>query len=97
MFRQWRENKQAKQRAHHDHADHKAHCSSLCCAKSGQSACVLGFCGDAGEADRLRDLGVREGAVVTVLRDGETLLVRVDDARFGIGRSAAMNILCTLH
>ena len=80
----------------HSHAEHELHCDSLCCARSGQSALVLGFGGSDAEADKLRDLGVREGAVVTVLRDGETLLVAVDDARFGIGRAAAQNVLCDL-
>ena len=79
-----------------DHHDHETHCAALCCAKSGQSACVLSFCGDECEAAKLRDLGVREGATVTVLRNSDPLLVRVDDARFGIGRAAAMNVLCEL-
>ena len=80
----------------HSHAQHELHCDSLCCAHAGQSAVVLGFGGCEAEAARLRDLGVREGATVTVLRDGETLLVAVDDARFGIGRAAAQNVLCDL-
>jgi Fe2+ transport system protein FeoA len=53
--------------------------------------------GDANEAERLRDLGLREGATVTVLRDGDPLMVRVDDARFGIGRAAAEKILCHIE
>lgn len=80
---------------HHDH-EHLS-CTALCCAHAGQSASVVELVGDAGEAARLRDLGVREGALVTVIRDGDPLMVKVDDARFGIGRSAAMNVLCTLH
>jgi Fe2+ transport system protein FeoA len=86
-----------KQLAHEAHERHEVECTALCCARSGQSACVIGFCGDECEAAKLRDLGVREGATVTVLRDSDPLLVRVDDARFGIGRNAAMNVLCTLH
>ena len=83
---------------HHAHATHHhLHCDSLCCATVGQSARVLGFDGCEAEAARLRDLGVREGAIVKILRDGETLLVAVDDARFGIGRRAAMNILCDIN
>jgi Fe2+ transport system protein FeoA len=54
------------------------------------------LCGCEHEAAKLRDLGVREGATVTVLRDGDPLLVRVDNARFGIGRVAAQNVLCDL-
>ena len=78
------------------HAEHELHCDSLCCAARGQSARVLSFLGDEGEAAKLRDLGVREGAIVTVFSDGETLLVGVDDARFAIGRAAAQNVLCAL-
>ena len=32
----------------------------------------------------------------TVLRDGDPLVVKIDEARFGIGRSAAMNVLCQI-
>jgi Fe2+ transport system protein FeoA len=85
-----------KQLRHDHHQDHALNCAALCCARSGQSACVISFSGDEGEAARLRDLGVREGAIVTVLRDSDPLLIRVDDARFGIGRAAAMNVLCEL-
>jgi len=83
-------------RHHDDHHEHEMNCSALCCAKSGQSACILHLIGEAGEAARLRDLGLCEGARVTVLRDGDPLVVRVEDARFGIGRAAAMNVLCAL-
>jgi len=92
----WNATRARKQRQRHDHHEHEASCAALCCAKSGQSACVLRFCGDECEAARLRDLGVREGAIITVLRDSDPLLIRVDDARFGIGRAAAMNVLCEL-
>lgn len=78
------------------HHDHELHCQSLCCARNGQCAVISHFCGDAGEAERLRDLGLREGAVVTVLRDGDPLVIKVEEARFGIGRSAAMNVLCQI-
>ncbi|HEX8552426.1 MAG TPA: FeoA family protein [Abditibacteriaceae bacterium] len=85
-----------KKRAH-AHQQHELHCDSLCCASRGQSARVLGFNGCENEAAKMRDLGVREGAIVTVFRDGETLLVGVDDARFAIGRAAAQNVLCQLN
>jgi Fe2+ transport system protein FeoA len=80
----------------HDHHEHGANCVALCCAHNGQRAFVTGFSGDQHEAGRLRDLGVREGAVVTVLRDGNPLMIRVDNARIGISRAAAMNVLCEL-
>jgi Fe2+ transport system protein FeoA len=76
------------------HDQHKLDCTSLCCAKSGSRVCITEMCGCEHEAAKLRDLGVREGAVVTVVRHGNPLLVRVDGARFGIGEAAAMNVLC---
>jgi Fe2+ transport system protein FeoA len=79
-----------------EHELHEAHCSALCCARSGQSARVLSFARECSEAARLREMGICEGATVTVLRDGDPLVVRVDDARFGIGREAAMSVLCHL-
>ena len=81
-----------KKRKKHDR--HEEHCTALCCAKRGQRVSILHLVGDAGEAAKLRDLGMREGATVTVLRDGDPLLVSVEDARFGIGRVAATNVLC---
>ena len=78
------------------HEEHEENCTALCCALSGQSADILYFVGDAGEAAMLRDLGVREGARVTVVRDGDPLVVKVDNARFGIGRSAATQVICRI-
>lgn len=87
---------QKLRRARDEHADHEAHCMSLCCARSGQTVCVSQLTGECHEAACLRDLGLCEGATVTVLRHGETLLVRTGDARFGIGRRAAENVMCDL-
>jgi Fe2+ transport system protein FeoA len=82
--------------AHDAHHEHELNCTALCCACSGQCAIVSRLVGCEKEAARLRDLGLREGAIVTVVRDGDPLVVGVEDARFGIGRSAAMNILCQI-
>ena len=82
-----------KQEEHHAH---ELDCTALCCATNGQCAVVAHLVGDKNEAERLRDLGVREGAIVTVLRDGDPLIVKIDEARFGIGRAAAMNVLCQI-
>ena len=81
------------QKAHHDH---EIGCTSLCCAKSGQKLCVTQLCGGDIECAKLRELGVREGADVTVLRHGNPILISIDDARFGIGQKAATNILCNV-
>ena len=76
------------------HHEHELHCTSLCCARSGARVCVTELCGAEDEAAKLRDLGVREGAQVTIVRAGNPLLVRVEGARFGIGEAAAQNVLC---
>lgn len=81
-------------RRQQEHAAHAADCTALCCAKNGQTLCVRHLVGEAKEAACLRDIGVREGAIITVLRHGNPLLVRVGDARFGIGHAAAECILC---
>ncbi len=83
--------RRAKIAAHHEH---EIGCTSLCCAKSGQNLCVTRLCGGANECAKLRELGVREGALVTVLQHGTPILIRIDGARFGIGQSAAENVLC---
>ncbi len=83
----------SKADAHHQH---EIGCTSLCCAKNGQNLCVTKLCGGAGECAKLRELGVREGAHVTVLQHGAPMLIRIDGARFGIGHSAAQNVLCAV-
>jgi Fe2+ transport system protein FeoA len=80
-----------KTAAHHEH---EIGCTSLCCAKNGQNLCVKRLCGAESECAKLRSLGVREGAHVTVLQHGTPILIRIDGARFGIGQSAAQNVLC---
>ncbi len=86
--------KRRPKRHHSGHHEHELNCLSLCCAKSGQSVCVTGVCGEDDQACRLRELGLREGARVTVVRHGDPLIVRVDDVRLGLGRVAANNVLC---
>ena len=81
---------------HDEHHEHQLDCTALCCASSGQCAVVAHLIGDEQESERLRDLGVREGAIVTVLRDSDPLIIKIDEARFGIGRAAAMNVLCQI-
>ena len=87
ITKKWRKKNQ-------EHLEHELGCTALCCAHSGQCAVVSHLNCGADEAARLRDLGVREGAIVTVVRDGDPLMIGIDDARFGIGRSAATKIFC---
>ena len=85
-----------RRKTEQEHAHHEAHCSALCCARNGQQARVLRFAEESAETARLREMGICEGATVTVVRDGDPLVVRVEEARFGIGRQAAMRVLCDL-
>ena len=55
---------------------------------------LLDFIG--GEAaQRLRDLGLREGALVAVVQNTGNLIVRVAGCRIGLRRELAMHILGT--
>lgn len=83
----------ARAKAHHEH---EIGCTSLCCAKNGQNLCVKRLSGCATECAKLRELGVREGAHVTILQHGTPILIRIDGARFGIGQAAAQNVLCDI-
>lgn len=76
------------------HHEHELHCTSLCCGKRGDSLQITELVGCEHEASRLRDLGVHEGATVTILRDGDPLMIKVDNARFGLSRAAATNVHC---
>jgi len=90
----WRFAKRSLQE--HQHENHEAHCTALCCAKSGACACITELLADHDEAERLRDMGIYEGVTVTVLRDGDPLIVRVGECRLGLGRAAAMKVMCEL-
>ena len=76
------------------HQEHELNCTSLCCGKRGDALQVMALTGDDNEAARLRDLGVREGARVTILRDGNPLMIKVDNARFGVSRATANHVQC---
>ncbi len=81
----------SRSQALHEHA---AQCTALCCARAGQCVRIEQLCNDAGEAARLRDLGLCEGARVTILRHGHPIVVRVCDARFGLAHAVAEKVLC---
>lgn len=81
--------------ADHSHADHShAGCHALCCARSGDCVRICGFAEACHHAARLREMGLREGVRLQVLRDGDPLIVRVDDTRLAVGRDAAEQISC---
>ena len=47
------------------------------------------------EAERLRDLGVREGCRVHVLRNAASVVCHVETARIVLRREVAMNVFAT--
>lgn len=47
------------------------------------------------ESQRLRDLGVREGNEIHVLKNEDALVVRVEASRIVLRREVAMNVFAT--
>ena len=47
------------------------------------------------EADRLRDLGIREGNSVHLLRNEETVICGVESCRIALRREVAMHVFAT--
>ena len=61
----------------------------------GQRACVA-FMGMAPEdAQRLRELGLREGACICVMRNTSTCLLAMDGARLALQREVAAQVFAT--
>ncbi len=53
----------------------------------------LAFLGlDPATAQRMRELGLREGTQVAILQNSDKLIVRVSDSRIGLRRELAMRI-----
>ena len=64
------------------------------------TACKVGECFlvqvvDGEGAERLRDLGVREGALVNMLRNSGDVVVQVEGCRVGLRREIAGKVLGT--
>src|SRR5680860_573918 len=68
-----------------------AACPLATCAR-GSRAAVLRMDCDGCEADRLRTLGIFEGAYVTVLHSQDGLLLEVKGARLALGAALAAGI-----
>ena len=47
------------------------------------------------EAQRLRELGVREGNPIHVLKNAETFVCKVEESRIALRREVAMNVFAT--
>ena len=57
------------------------------------STIILAFMGlDPENAQRMRDLGLREGACVVILQNADNLIVGIADSRIGLRREIAMQI-----
>lgn len=56
--------------------------------------CTLKICSVYGCAqDRLRDVGIREGAQVEMLKNSDELIVRIESCRIGLRRDMAADVL----
>jgi len=51
---------------------------------------IYSVCG--GAQERLRDMGIREGACVEMIKNSEDLIVRIEGCRIGLRRDMAVNI-----
>ncbi len=94
-FLAWRKKATPLATQHQLAHQHAQQCTALCCARAGQCVRIEQLCNDAGEAARLRDLGLCEGARVEILRHGHPIVVRVCDARFGLAHAVAEKVLCS--
>ena len=63
--------------------------------RQGQRACVAYLGHDADVAERLRSLGVREGACVCVMRNAGTCILAVDGCRLALQREVADQVFAT--
>ena len=59
------------------------------CDGCSLKVCLVSGCAE----ERLRDLGIREGAHVEVVRNSEELIVRIEGCRIGLRRDMATDIL----
>ncbi len=56
--------------------------------------CTLKVCFvDGGAQDRLRDVGIREGAYLEMIQNSDKIVVRIEGCRIGIRRDTARDIL----
>jgi len=61
----------------------------------GQRACVAFMGMDEGDAQRLRELGLREGACICVMRNTSTCLLAMDGCRIALQREVAVMVFAT--
>lgn len=62
---------------------------------AGRRACVAFLGGSESDAQRLRDLGLREGAFVCVMRNTDKCVLAMDGCRLALGREVAAQVFAT--
>lgn len=67
----------------------------LTCFARGSRACIAWVALEAGEAQRLREMGVREGACVGVVQNGAACVLAVDGCRLALRREVAGQLFAT--
>jgi Fe2+ transport system protein FeoA len=69
----------------------------LCALEPGQAGTISSVTADLGAAKRLADLGFVQGANLEMLCAGNPCIVRVEDARVGLGHAHQACIDLTLR
>jgi Fe2+ transport system protein FeoA len=67
----------------------------LTCFLKGQKARIAFLSMGDEDAERLRDLGLREGCCVCVMANAEKCILGVSECRIALQREVAMNLLAT--
>ena len=68
-------------------------CQPISTARRGDALVVRHLVGDAGDCHRLREMGLREDAPVSVVCVGGAVIAQVQDAKVCLSRSMAESVL----
>jgi len=74
-------------------AEHTLELVPLSMLGAGQSGRIGGLFGPAEQVHRLRELGLRDGAVVQMVRPGRTCIIRLDGQKLGFRGDEATGVL----
>ncbi len=75
--------------------DSEAPAVPLTCFAHGERACIQHLGLEAEEAERLRDMGLREGTCVCVMMNTDKCILGVTESRIALQREVAMRLLAT--
>lgn len=67
----------------------------LACFRRGEQACIAWMGMPAPEAERLRELGVREGACLSIVESGANCILALGACRLALRREVAMLLFAT--